>query len=102
MKKNTKYILFAIILAGGGFLYWINNKKIEELKLKLLQFNSYPPNKQSNPRDWTAWIDTALRLYGSIAPLFKEGGPFYKNKNAPSENEVLDIWNANGGAQYYA
>ena len=102
MKKNTKIILLVLILGAAGFLYWQNNKKIEELKLKLIQYNSYPPSRTQNPKAWTEWIDTALRIYGSVAPLFKEGGPFYKNKNAPTEDEVLDIWDSNGGAQYYA
>ncbi|MCC7026697.1 MAG: hypothetical protein IT265_07055 [Saprospiraceae bacterium] len=106
MKKNTKHILLSLILVGAAFLYWQNNKKIEILKLKLKEFKNYPPpppqSPQHNPTDWTAWIDTALRLYGSVAPLFKEGGPFYKNKNAPTEEQVLDIWNANGGAEHYA
>ncbi|MDQ3142843.1 MAG: hypothetical protein M3Q56_11420 [Bacteroidota bacterium] len=100
MKTDTKYLLLGgLALAGFGFYFW-NSKRIDQLTAQLNSFNSYPPPR--NSPQWEQWIDIALRIYKDVESLFEPGGPFYKKQGGPTQDEVLDIYNANGGYSYYS
>ncbi len=103
MKPDRLILAIAIFgIAGYAFYTAYSSKKdIEALQLKLAQYNSNPP--QRNTRSWIDWIQVAVNWASAnrstLDQLWKAGGAFFNRQNAPSPGDV-DFLIQNGDVNY--
>lgn len=106
-KRNNTFIIIGGAVAVGATLLWYlldQQKKHQqaqflELYQKLQAQNMSAP-KSNKAQDIASWVSAVLQagtsIYGSVAPLFKPGGPFY-NKNKAVQDYLTQL----GYQQYF-
>lgn len=89
---KNKFVILGLISAAAYFLWDRNNRRIAELRLKLLEYQNKTPQRGSSA--WDDYINIALQIYGSVSALFAPGGPFSRS-GSPSQTDVLYFLNKN-------
>ncbi len=85
---NSKTLIIVGIIALGAAWYYFNNKKIEELKIRLAEYQANPPSSRTDPK-WLSIVQTLLGIGLNVYEQFKPGGLF---AGKLSEDEVTILY----------